>query len=132
MNFRKLIIIVAMQCLLLFLSGCAQNPPTLTFAELFAKPESYNEKAIIIEGYFWQGWETIVFAEKLDYFLSSRRALAPGGRMMWVEGGISKEIYDRLYKQPGPAGKNASGKSKSLGCFVTAEVTATSEVSKRK
>lgn len=82
MNIRKLFALATIMCLLVFPFGCSQNPSAVTFGELFARPESYNEKSITIEGYFWQGWETIVFAEELGYFMDSRRALAPGGRML--------------------------------------------------
>jgi hypothetical protein len=116
MNFRKLISVATIVSVLAFSTGCGGNQ-TVTFAGLFTKPESYNEKTITIEGYFWQGWETIVFAEELDYFMSSRRALAPGGRMMWVEGGIPKDVYDRLYVQSGPAGDERFGKVKVTGTF---------------
>ncbi len=89
----------------------------VTFADLFADPEYYNSREIIIEGYYFSGWETIVLAENLDYYLSSRKALAPGGRMMWVEGGIPKDIYDKLYEQSAMGPTERFGKVKMTGKF---------------
>lgn len=119
MNFRKLLTLAVLLSLLIFPSGCRENwdTPQVTFGELFARPENYNEKNITIEGYFFQGWETIVFSEELDYFLSSQRALAPGGRMMWVEGGIPKDIYDRLHTQQSPGPEERFGRVKVTGTF---------------
>jgi hypothetical protein len=118
MDFRRLVMLAVVLSLLIFPSACQnRDSPQLTFGELFSRPESYNEKEITIEGYFWQGWETIVFSEELDYFMSSRRALAPGGRMMWVEGGIPKDIYDRLYTQQSPGPVERFGKVKITGEF---------------
>lgn len=93
----KLLVTTAILSLAMLPSACGLTvSKAVTFDSLFANPEYYNGRDITIEGYFFSGWEIIVLSEKLDYYLSSRKAPWPGGNMMWVEGSIPKDIYDRL------------------------------------
>jgi hypothetical protein len=71
----------------------------VTFEQLFLAPDQYNGKDIIIEGYYYQGWETIVLSEKLVYSGYAPGHLIPDGEMLWIEQGVPKEIYDNAYQQ---------------------------------
>ncbi len=41
----------------------------------------------------------MVISEELKYSGYTEGHLLPSGRMLWIEGGIPKEVYDRLYQQ---------------------------------
>ena len=71
----------------------------VTFKQLFLTPEKYNGKDILIEGYYYQGWETIVLSDELVYSGKAPEHLIPGGEMLWIEQGVPKEIYDNAYQQ---------------------------------
>ena len=80
-------------------NGAATEVPEITFDQLFASPDKYNGKTIAIEGFCFHGWEIIVLSEMLEYSGYAPGHLVPKGRMVWIEGGIPKEVYDQLYQQ---------------------------------
>jgi len=71
----------------------------VTFEQLFLTPEKYNGLDILIEGYYYQGWETIVLSEDLVYSGKAPGHLIPSGKMLWIENGVPREIYDSAYQQ---------------------------------
>jgi len=71
----------------------------VTFEQLFLAPEQYSGKDIVIEGYYYQGWETIVLCEELVYSGKAPGHLIPKGKMLWIENGVPREIYDSAYQQ---------------------------------
>ncbi len=120
MRFKYLIIpaIVVLALVITVLAGCSSRPkspitpdlpPTpvpvpaevqqITFEQLFSDSNQYNGKEIVMEGFYYQGFETIVLSERLDYSGHAPGHLVPGGRMLWLEGGMPKEIYDKAYQQ---------------------------------
>jgi hypothetical protein len=93
-----------MVCLsiLVLITGCNQSAvesSEITFGKLFADPEQYNGKEITIEGFCFHGFEVTVLAERLEYSGYAPGHLVPKGRMMWIEGGIPEEIYNKLDEQ---------------------------------
>lgn len=86
---------------LIVFSSCATEPSDtpLTVEQVFAQPEKYAGKTITLEAIYFHGWETIVLAERLEPSGYAPGHLIPRGKLVWVEGGIPKEIYDRLYVQ---------------------------------
>ena len=83
----------------LTISTNIQNFQEFSFEQWFSNPDPYNGKEITIEGYYFSGFEIMVLSEKLDYSGQAEGHLIPTGRMLWIEGGIPKEIYDSLYQQ---------------------------------
>ena len=77
-------------------SGATTEVNELTFDQLFTNPDKYNGKQVIVEGFYFHGFETIVLSERLEYSGYAEGHLVPKGKMLWVEGGIPKEIYDKL------------------------------------
>lgn len=71
----------------------------VTFEQLFLQPDQYDGKDVLIEGYYYQGFETIVLSENLAYSGHAPGHLVPEGKMLWIEKGIPKEIYDNAYQQ---------------------------------
>ena len=79
------------------MTGC--NTPEITFEELFSEPEKYNEKNIIIEGFFFHGFESFFLCNELKYYEENGRYSAIEGPKIWVNSGISRDIHDGLYQQ---------------------------------
>ena len=71
----------------------------VTFTELFSSPDRYNGRSILLEGFFFHGFETIVLSEKLEYSGRAEEHLWPQGQKIWIEGSIPKGIYDQLHEQ---------------------------------
>jgi hypothetical protein len=98
-----LLIAVLLSLTVGFLVGCSSEHksevPEITFEQLLLALNQYNGKEIIIEGYYYQGWETIVLSEELVYSGKAPGHLIPGGEMLWIEQGVPKEIYDNAYQQ---------------------------------
>ena len=102
MKLRALLVGIALS--ISFTSGCIgqehiPDKQSVTFEQLFSAPEKYHEKSILIEGFIFLGFETMVLCEELEYSGYTEGHLVPGERMLWFEGGIPTEIYDQLQEQ---------------------------------
>lgn len=93
------------------------TPQEVNFDQLFAAPEKYDGRSITIEGFYFQGFEVIVLSEKLEYSGLSLEHLVPKGRTVWIEGGIPKEVYDKLSKQEMMGPSERYGKLSITGKF---------------
>ena len=115
----KFTIIIGMMLLLLTITlGCGQDKNReITFQELLANPSEYDGKDITLEGFFFHGFEIQVIAEMLDYSGYAEGHLIPKGEMIWIEGGIPKEVYDNLYQQHMMGPDERFGKVKVTGRF---------------
>jgi len=117
--------IVLIYILLLFITGlnlgCSSEQPAkvqeVNFDQLFTNPQQYNGLQITLEGFYFQGFEVIVLCEKLEYSGYAEGHLVPKGRMVWIEGGIPKEVYDKAYKQQMMGPLEHYGKVKVKGKF---------------
>ena len=77
-----------------------ENPEDVTFEELFSDPDQYNGRDILLEGFYFHGWETIVLSERMEYTGMAEGHLWPRGRTVWIENDlIPTEVYDQLYQQ---------------------------------
>ena len=101
MYYKKIAIFLLfiLPIILLSLPGCGSSGQSITFDQLFADQDKYNGKQVIIEGFYFHGWEVILLCERLEYSGYAEGELAPNGRYLWIEGGIPKEVYDKLYQQ---------------------------------
>ena len=81
------------------------SPLHVSFADLNSNPESYNGKYVAIEGYWFDGFEIAVLAERLEASGFSEGNVKPAGILIWATGGLSEEISSKLYLQE----NNASG-----------------------
>ncbi len=97
-------LILALSLTVLVCPGCVTKEPhptpqQITFDQLSSNPKQYNGRDIIIEGFYFDGFEIIVLSENLDYSGHAQGHLAPEGTMLWIKGGIPKEVHDSLYEQ---------------------------------
>lgn len=75
------------------------KPREVTFEQLSASPDRYRDKNIVIEGFYFHGWETIVLCEELEHSGLAEGHLVPRGETIWVEGGIPRDVFEALHRQ---------------------------------
>ena len=100
--------------------GCGEQQQTaqdVSFDQLFSSPGKYNGKQITLEGFYFSGFEANVISERLDYSGYAEGHLVPKGRMMWVEGGLPLDIYNRLQQQQMMGPTERYGKVRIIGKF---------------
>jgi len=119
MTRRFVVVVVKVLLIMSIAISCTrwQSETPLTLEQLFANPGKYNGKTVTLEAFYFHGWETIVLSERVEPSGYAPGHLVPKGRLIWVESGIPKEIYDALYVQQmmGPAER--IGKLKVKGKF---------------
>ncbi len=82
------------------LAGCASGQAAIVaFTDLISNPERYNGQDITIEGYWFDGFEIVVLAERLEPSGFAAGHLQPGGAKIWIKGGLSEEVSSQLYLQ---------------------------------
>jgi len=123
-NKRYIVVVAAILACLISggILGCQQpgeatTAHEVTFEQLFSSPEQFHGKDIILEGFYFHGFEVIVLAESLEYSGYAEGHLVPRGRMLWIEGSIPLEIYNQLYQQQMMGPDERYGKIKVKGKF---------------
>lgn len=115
---RYLVLVCGLLLLITSAVGCQQGVvKQVALDELFSNPGKYNGKNVITEGFYFSGFEVIVLSESLEYSGYAEGHMVPEGRMLWIEGGIPKEIYDRLYQQQMMGPSERYGKIRVEGKF---------------
>jgi hypothetical protein len=89
----------------------------VTFEQLLTDPTQYHGRQITLEGFYFQGFEVVVLSEGLEPSGYAEGHLIPKGRMLWIEGGIPLEIYNRLQEQEMMGPEEHYGKLKVTGGF---------------
>ena len=112
---------LALVCLLLlsiivFAIGC-NEVQEVAFDQLLSNPDKYNGKQVIIDGFYFGGFEVIVLSESLEYSGYAEGHLVPKGRMVWIEGEIPSEVFNKLYLQQMMGTTERYGKIKVTGKF---------------
>jgi len=124
MKINSLILMLSLTVLVC--SGCVTKEPyptpqQTTFDQLSSNPKQYNGRDIIIDGFYFQGFEVVVLSENLVYSGYAQGHLVPEGTMIWIEGGIPKEVYDSLYEQHMMGPSERYGKIRIRGKFEFGE-----------
>jgi hypothetical protein len=107
-------------CILFLLAGtlvaCSQTRE-VTFQQLSANPQKFSGKTITIEGFYFQGFESNLLCENLKYSGYAPEHLVPDGEIIWINGGIPKDIYDSLPVQQVMGPTERYGKLRVTGKF---------------
>ena len=82
------------------IASCNVPAAEITFSNLESSPETYADKVITIDGYWFDGFEMAVLAERLEADDYAPSNLKPRGVLIWVSGGLSEEVRENLYLQP--------------------------------
>lgn len=80
-------------------STITTSPARISFTDLAANPESYTGKYVTIEGYWFDGFEIAVLAERLEASDFAEGNVQPVGILIWTVGGLSEEVSGKLYLQ---------------------------------
>lgn len=102
------------------ISGC-QVQKEVAFNQLFQHPSSFNGRTIIIEGFYFEGFEVMTLAEGLKYSGLVEGHVWPDGHRIWIEGGIPNEIRNRMNRQNQVGPDELYGKIKIEGKFQYGE-----------
>ncbi len=101
------------------LTGCGKTGE-ITASQLTSNPEEYNGKTVTVTALYFDAFEMMALCDSLKPSTLTPGDLAPQEPYIWLEGGLPKAIYDKLYTQP----KNAAtgypehyGKVKITGKF---------------
>jgi hypothetical protein len=104
-------------------SGCGSgnSNQTLTFSQLISQANKYNGKTVTLEAFYFSGFEISALAESVGPSTSGVWRIIPTGTLVWVESGIPREIFDKLYRQSDtPSGYTEHiGRLKVTGEFAT-------------
>jgi hypothetical protein len=102
MSLKKYLFIFSVFALcVLALPGCTpeeESSSEVSFADLAANPQDYNGKEITIEGYWFDGFEIAVLAERLEPSSFVEGNVQPAGIKIWATG-LSGEVSNKLYLQ---------------------------------
>jgi len=93
----------------------------VSLEELFAEPEHYNGKNVILEGFYFSGFEVNVLAEGLEYSGLAEGHITPTGGMIWIEGALAEVVFDSLYHQSAMGPTETFGKIRIEGKFEYGE-----------
>jgi len=101
-------------------SGCQSNQ-SITFSDLVSRADRYNGKTVTFEAFYFSGFEISALSESVGPADSGPWRIVPRGTLIWVKGGIPRELIDRLYGQTDtPSGyPERVGRLKVTGMFET-------------
>ena len=118
----KFLIALFLVTLVVFTFGCNNsNEHEVTFEQLVSNPNQYDGKDIILEGFFFHGFEIQVIVERLDYSGYSEGHLVPKGEMIWIEGGMPSDVHEAMYIQDMMGPEERYGKVRMTGKFEFGE-----------
>lgn len=95
------------------------NPVNVSFADLVARPADNSEKIITVEGFWFDGFEIVTLAERLEPSTFAPSNIQPAGEKIWIIGGLPAAVSSQLYVQANnPTGYPAHyGKVELTGTF---------------
>jgi hypothetical protein len=98
---KYLLAFLVLSSLIMPFASCDSNQPAkVAFSDLISNAERYDGKNIIIEGYWFDGFEIVVLAERLEPSNFASGNVQPGGVKIWIKGGLSEEVSSQLILQP--------------------------------
>jgi hypothetical protein len=97
MKTGKYINILVIIALCVFPLSSRYVPEKISFADLAANPEYYNEKYITIEGYCYFNLEELTITENLEDYPAIKGKMLSKGTRIWLEGDELEEIMAKVY-----------------------------------
>jgi hypothetical protein len=117
--FSAVVILAILSAAVAGCGGSAQ--PSLTFPQLIADADKYNGQTVTFEAFDFSGFEISALAASLGPSSSNPSRIVPEGDLIWIKGGITEDLFNRLYTQSDtPSGyPEHFGKVKVTGKFET-------------
>jgi hypothetical protein len=92
--------LMTLLAILLVLPGCTNNrEQSLDYSQLISQAEKYNGRIVTLEAYYFGGFEISALSGSAGPASSGPWRIAPSGPLIWVEGGMTQDLLDRMYKQ---------------------------------
>ncbi len=104
------------------IAGCSKSAnQTVTFDQLISQADRYNGRSVTFEAFYFAGFEISALSRAVGPSTSGTWKIVPTGSLIWVESGISEELFNKLYRQTDtPSGYTEHiGKLKVTGNFET-------------
>ncbi len=114
-------LVLTLSILSIVVSGCSSVDQSVTFSQLISQADKYNGKTVMLEAFYFSGFEISAISESVGPASSDVWRIVPTGTLVWVAGGISQELQNKLYTQTAtPSGyPEHYGKLKVTGIFET-------------
>ena len=111
--------ILGLAVLSLVLSGCGSQGKSVNFSQIISQPDQYNDQTVILDAFYFSGFEISALSESLEPSGSSTGNLVPAGTLIWVAGGLSQALYKSCIPRPNTASGYAErfGKMRIAGKF---------------
>jgi hypothetical protein len=119
---RIVSLILILSLMNLVFTGCSgSTDKNLTFSQLISQAEKYNGETVTLEVFYFTGFEIAAICESVGPAKYDSGRLVPNGTLVWVEKGVSEDIYNQMYVQnQTPSGyPEHIGKLKITGKFET-------------
>lgn len=103
-------------------TGCSNSASgPLSFSRLISQADQYNGKTVTLEAFYFSGFEISAVAGSLERSTYDTQRIVPVNPLVWVNGGISRDLFNKLYTQTiTPSGyPEYFGKLKISGRFET-------------
>jgi hypothetical protein len=83
--------------------SAATSPPTsvpnVTFNELISQPESFNNRYVTVDAYYFSGFEISALAASLVPSTYTPSNVTPAQPLIWVTGDLGQSVYQNLKQQ---------------------------------
>ncbi len=103
-----------------FFTGCdsaGQSPAVVEFSQLMASPSKYNGKNVTVDCYVFLGFEVMALCGGLKPSGYAPGHMIPDGKLVWVEGSIPDDVYNRLQQQQSMGPDERFGRMRVTGKF---------------
>ncbi len=114
--------VLVLSLISIVVAGCSGSADqSVTFSQLISQADKYNGKIVTLEAFYFSGFEISAISESVGPSSSGVWRIVPTGTLVWVAGGISQELQDKLYAQTTPPSGYTErlGKLKITGKFET-------------
>jgi hypothetical protein len=72
----------------------------ITFADLITQPENYDRQLVKFRGFWFDGFEIVVLASRLEPSTFVAGNVQPAGDLIWIKGGLPQSVSNNLHLQP--------------------------------
>jgi hypothetical protein len=72
----------------------------ITFADLIAQPNNYDRQLVKVQGFWFDGFEIVVLASRLEPSTFAPGNVQPAGDLIWMKGGLPQPVSNDLHLQP--------------------------------
>ena len=99
-NYITIFLLMLAAMLGLAISSCGgSSSQSVTFSQLISQADKYNGNTVTFEAYYFAGFEISALSEAVGVPGTGEWRIVPKGTLIWVESGITEELFNKLYTQ---------------------------------